>query len=356
MAYQHWAIPARGCYEGGGEIMSALLIHALAPPERGGLTDLRIRQPLAALARLPGIECRIDEAAGFAADRRPIAKVLLMQRRMLTLADARRLVPAMIEAGYVLVMEIDDHPGRRAGYGEGNFLSFRAMHGVQTTTEPLAEILRPHNPTVAVFANQLAKLPPFRSRQGAPAIFFGALNREADWAPIMPALNRQLARYPDVRVEVVHDRAFFEALATANKRFTPTCPYPRYLEIMAGTDIALMPLQDNPVHRCKSDVKFIEAASAGAVALASPTVYEATLRDGETGLLFLDSDTFERRLAALLDQPALRSRLALAAYDYVRKHRMLADHVGRQAAWYRWLADNRAELTAKLAARATELF
>jgi len=52
-----------------------------------------------------------------------------MQRRMLNLAEARRLVPAMIESGYVLVMEIDDHPGRRAGYGEGNFLSFRAMHG-----------------------------------------------------------------------------------------------------------------------------------------------------------------------------------------------------------------------------------
>lgn len=336
--------------------MSVLLIHALASPERGGLTDLRIRQPLAALARLPGVECRIDETSGFAADRRPIAKVLLMQRRMLNLADARHLVSAMIEAGYVLVMEIDDHPGRRAGYGEGNFLSFRAMHGVQTTAEPLAEVLRAHNPTVAVFANQLANLPPLRSRQGSPTIFFGALNREADWAPIMPSLNRLLARYPGVRVEVVHDRAFFEALATVNKRFTPTCPYIRYLEIMAGTDIALIPLQDNPVNRCKSDVKFVEGASAGAVALASPTVYEATLHDGETGLLFGDPDAFERQLGALLDQPALRWRLSLAAYDYVRKHRMLADRIGRQAAWYRWLADNRAELTAKLAARAAELF
>jgi hypothetical protein len=92
------------------------------------------------------------------------------------------------------------------------------------------------------------------------------------------------------------------------------------------------------------------------VALASPTVYEATLRDGETGLLFRDSGTFERQLAALLDQPALRERLALAAHEYARRHQMLADHIGRQAEWYRWLAENRAELTAKLAARTTELF
>jgi hypothetical protein len=87
----------------------------------------------------------------------------------------------------------------------------------------------------------------------------------------------------------------------------------------------LMPLQDNPVNRCKSDVKLIEAACAGAVALASPTVYEATLRDGETGLLFRDSGSFESQLATLLGQPALRERLALAAREYARRHRMLAD-------------------------------
>ncbi len=70
--------------------MTPLLVHAVVPPERVGLTALRIRQPLAALAQLPDIECRIDEAAGFPVDRRPMAKILLMQRRMLSSqADAR---------------------------------------------------------------------------------------------------------------------------------------------------------------------------------------------------------------------------------------------------------------------------
>jgi hypothetical protein len=142
--------------------MTPLLVLAVVPPEQVGLTALRIRQPLAALARLPGIECRIDEAGGFPADRRPMAKILLMQRRMLTLTDARGLVRPLIDAGYVLVMELDDHPARRAGYAEANFFGLRAMHALQTTTEPLAQVLREHNPRVEVFANQIETLPPLR--------------------------------------------------------------------------------------------------------------------------------------------------------------------------------------------------
>jgi glycosyltransferase involved in cell wall biosynthesis len=336
--------------------MIPLLVHAVVPPERVGLTALRIRQPLAALARLPGIECRIDQASGFLPDRRPMAKILLMQRRMLGLADAGRLVRPLIDAGYILVMELDDHPARRAGYAEANFLGLRAMHGLQTTTEALAAVLRQYNPTVGVFANQIDSLPPLRPRKGPAALFFGALNREADWAPLMPAVNRQLARRPEARVEVVHDRAFFDALTITNKRFTPTSPYGAYLNLLAGADVCLMPLLDNTVNRCKSDVKFIEAAAAGAAALASPVVYAGTIREGETGLLFDSAGTFEAKLSALLDRPDLRQRLATAAHDYVRRERLLTAHVIRQADWYRLLCAERIQLTAELAARAPELF
>ncbi|HEY2889877.1 MAG TPA: glycosyltransferase [Dongiaceae bacterium] len=335
--------------------MTPLLVHAVVPPERVGLTALRIRQPLAALARLPSIECRIDEAAGFRPDRRVMAKILLMQRRMLNLADARLLLRPLIDAGYVVMMELDDHPLRRAGYAEAGFLGLRAMHALQTTTEPLAQVLRQYNPTVGVFANQIETLPPLRRREGPASLFFGALKREADWAPLMPALNRQLSRRPEVRVEVIHDRAFFDALITANKHFTPTSPYGAYLDLLAGSDICLMPLSDNAVNRCKSDVKFLEAAAAGAAALASPVVYAGTIREGETGLLFENPEVFEAKLCALLDQPDLRQRLAAAAHDHVCQTRLLAGHIARQADWYRMICASRVLLTAELAARAPDL-
>jgi hypothetical protein len=192
---------AGGCYE--RAIMTPLLVHAVVPPERVGLTALRIRQPLAALARLPGIECRIDEAAGFRPDRRVMAKILLMQRRMLNLADARLLLRPLIDAGYAIVMELDDHPLRRAGYAEADFLGLRVMHALQTTTEPLAQVLRQYNPMVGVFANQIETLPPLRRREGPASLFFGALNREADWYRMICAsrvlLTAELAaRAPDL--------------------------------------------------------------------------------------------------------------------------------------------------------------
>lgn len=116
-----------------------------------------------------------------------------------------------------------------------------------------------------------------------------------------------------------------------------------------------MPLADTTFNRCKSDAKFIEAAAMGAVALASSTIYSATLRHGESGFIFHGPDEFAALLENLLEQPLLRGRLARAAHDYVRKQRLLADHAGRQAQWYRWLCANRARLTAELSARAPEL-
>lgn len=335
--------------------MTTLLVHAVTLPGRPGWTELRMGQPLAALAARGDVEYRIEEPSSFVPDHRPIDKILLVQRFMLTLAGARRLVQALLEAGYVAVMEIDDYPGRSGGYAQGDFIGFRAMHALQTTTEPLAAILRQHNPTIGVFANQIAELPPLAERTGPPVIFFGALHREGDWAPVMPALNRLLAKHPEVKVDVMHDGTFFDALATKNKSFAPFSPYADYLSRLGGADISLMPLADTSFNSCKSDAKFIEAAAAGAVALASPTVYSTTLRHGETGLIFHNPDEFEALLEDLIEQPALRWRLASAAHDYVRKQRMLADHAGRQVQWYRWLCANRARLTAELATRAPEL-
>ncbi len=44
----------------------------------------------------------------------------------------------------------------------------------------------------------------------------------------MSALNRPLAARPEVKVEVMHDGAFFDALTTRNKSFTPFSPYAHY--------------------------------------------------------------------------------------------------------------------------------
>lgn len=86
-------------------------------------------------------------------------------------------------------------------------------------------------------------------------------------------------------VQVIYDRALFDGLDTPHKSFEPICSYDRYKSLLHAADIALLPLEPTRFNRHKSDLKFIECASQGAVALASPTVYERTIRHGETGII-----------------------------------------------------------------------
>jgi glycosyltransferase involved in cell wall biosynthesis len=207
---------------------------------------------------------------------------------------------------------------------------------------------------VMVFPNAVRVLPEpcnFRLPE-TMTLFFGALNRERDWEPLMPALNAVAAAAGGrLRFEVVHDRAFFQALETEHKKFTPTCDHDTYMELLAGCEIAFMPLSDNAFNRAKSDLKFIEAAACRAVALASPIVYRASIEDGRTGVLFEDAAELHDRLSRLLYMPDVSLAIAEAARQYVAQNRMLAYQVGDRIAWYRSLWDRRDELNAALRAR-----
>ena len=94
-------------------------------------------------------------------------------------------------------------------------------------------------------------------------LFFGALNREQDWLPFLPALNAVANAAGDrLRFLVVHDQALFDALETSRKTFVPTCDYDAYLGLLAGSEISFMPLADTEFNRAKSDLKFIEAGAS----------------------------------------------------------------------------------------------
>ena len=86
---------------------------------------------------------------------------------------------------------------RERGVDLEALLTFRAVHAVQTSTPALAEVLRPQNPELGVFPNAVFELPltdNFRDPEQM-TLFFGALNRGADWAPLMPVLNEVAARW-----------------------------------------------------------------------------------------------------------------------------------------------------------------
>jgi hypothetical protein len=251
-----------------------------------------------------------------------------------------------------------------------DFLALRAVHAVQVSTEPLAEVVRAYNPVVKVIPNQIAELPPFEPKPEREEIriFFGAQNRENDWAIIMPAIWRIADEMGDrIRFVVVHDQKFYDALGMARKTFCPFMPYHEYRATIRSCDIALLPLEDTPSNRCKSDLKFLECAAEGVAVLASGSVYSRSIATashavrGEQvrvegldwtmpccGACYSCPDEFEQKLGLLIERPAEREYLARSAYAYVRDHRLLGQHYKDAYDWYRELLTRKPELDRSL--------
>ena len=273
-------------------------------------------------------------------------------------ADHFRLQRALIEHGYLIVAEFDDDPLHFADLVASDFFALRSCHCVQTTTELLAATLRAYNPHVQVFPNQVAELPPptsfptarARERARPTTLFFGALNREADWAPVMPALNRVLRdRRGRVRVQVVYDRAFFDALETEDKVFEPLCTYDRYHALLGQADVAFLPLEPTRFNRHKSDLKFLESAAHRRRGPGQPH----GLCRGDPPRRDRPDLRIARRFRRAVD-PVDRRRYPSAdgwrrtPIAYVAEHRLLAGITRTRHAWYRSMLDRLPELNREL--------
>lgn len=320
----------------------------------GGVSDVRIIDPLQAMAT----DCAVVTYVSPGGDRERVdthsPRIFVLHRPALTGQNGIATIQALLRDGWLIVTEFDDHPDFfDIMRGDGQF-SFTGVHAVQTSTPPLASVLRQRNPEVAVFPNAIRVLPDPRNftDPGTMTLFFGALNREQDWAPLMPALNAVAALVGDrLRFCVLHDRMFFDALETPHKNFTPICDYDRYMELLGGCEISLMPLLDTPFNRAKSDLKFIEAGACRVVPLASHIVYAASIADGDTGLLFRDADELRTLLLRMIAMPGVARKIAEAARAHVAAERMLAYQVAPRIHWYRSLWDRRKALTQALAER-----
>lgn len=336
-----------------------LLVQSMVLKPVGAVNDKRIHEPNRFLATLPGVRVITQElGADLKAGQPGEQKIFVWQRPILQAPAALASIQKLRRAGYLIVVEFDDDPRHWPAIPANDYLSFRGVHCIQTSTPELAEFLRQFNPNIAIFPNQMAELPPPRQyRADAPVtLFFGALNREDDWAPILPALNRVLAEQgQSVAIRVVHDKTLFDSLTTPHKSFQPTCPYPRYLELLRGCDIGLLPLEPTPFNVLKSDLKLLEHAAHGVVALASPTVYAKSLRDGENGVLFQDPEEFERQLRMLLTDGARRRRIAQTAYRWVARQRLLSQHYRKRHDWYLRMLAERERLDKELLRRVPAL-
>ncbi len=353
-AYARRALPLQHVWRATRSPPARLHLFSTMLAPVGGVSHVRVVEPMQALAAAPGVEARLTNLRDLPALPPDAPRILILHRPALLGDQGLATLRAVIAAGFLVVCEFDDHPDYIPILRHPEMHNFRAVHAVQTTTPRLATLLGRANPEIAVFPNAVSQLPDARNFTD-PArltLFFGGINREADWPPFMPVLN-EIAQVAEGRLRfvVVHDRGFFDALASPHKIFHPMLDYPDYLARLAEAEISFMPLGDTPFNACKSDLKFIEAAARRVAALASETIYGEVIENGRSGMIFRTPLDLRTALTRMIAAPDWTRGLAEAARATIGERRMLADQIPPRLLWYRDLWARREELHAALIAR-----
>ena len=154
----------------------------------------------------------------------------------------------------------------------------------------------------------------------------GTRTHQRDFAQAAAPLVRVLRERPDCRLVLFrspgdtlpivdpHEFPAFAELA-AQIEWRDAVPLEQLPEEMARFDVNLAPLEHgNPFCEAKSELKYFEAALAGVVTIASPTgPFRRAITPGETGFLAATEAEWDAALGTLLDDAALRRRVAEAA-------------------------------------------
>ncbi|MEZ5810788.1 MAG: glycosyltransferase [Rhizobiaceae bacterium] len=149
------------------------------------------------------------------------------------------------------------------------------------------------------------ELAPPKSRQGTLIGYFsGSLAHEADFDEALPALAAIMEARPDINLLVVGHLGERDAFAKFSHRIRREgfSDYERYLELIATCDFIIIPLVDDIFNRCKSVVRFIDAALVNVPVVASAVGdYETLLEHRKTAYLVRDRNWHDALVEAITD-------------------------------------------------------
>ncbi|MBB2191380.1 glycosyltransferase [Gluconacetobacter azotocaptans] len=210
-------------------------------------------------------------------------------------------------------------------------------------TRALAERMRPLAPLTFVWPNIYDAETLRRSRQavrrraacspdGLVRIGYatGSRTHQRDFRQALAGLLRVMEQRPAVRLVLFREAGGGRPLLLTDE-FPELRPHAARIEWrdmvplaalpdeMARLDISIAPLEvGNPFCEAKSELKFFEAALAGVCSVVSPTApFRDAVRHGVTGMLADGAREWAEALLTLVDDPALRRRMARDAFHTV---------------------------------------
>jgi glycosyltransferase involved in cell wall biosynthesis len=176
------------------------------------------------------------------------------------------------------------------------------------------------NPRRAIFLSQLwdaPVVPPLRPPNRVVIGWAGTAAERADLELALPALAGVLDRHPEVRLAVMGDPELHAALASlpaARVSFIPAGSFERAARFLDEIDIGIAPLAATAYNRCRDDMRFIEYAAHGVLAVCSDLEpFREAVRPGQTGFLFQDAAELETVLERALAEAELRAAIPARA-------------------------------------------
>lgn len=202
---------------------------------------------------------------------------------------------------------------------------------VTVSSDALAEVLRPHNPNVAVLPNAIHEdlLGIQRPHREQVTVGWAAGATHLQELAILQQPVAELRRRERFELHLV-GMDYRPLLGPG--RWTGWQPniwdYYRQVDF----DIALCPLADTPFNVCRTPIKALEAAALGIPVVASDVEpYRGFVVDGVTGFLCRSPDDWQRRLRDLIADPDARAAMGAKARE------LAADHT-IQTRWRDWAA------------------
>ena len=149
----------------------------------------------------------------------------------------------------------------------------RQADGVQFSSAALESEAAWLGPRRAVFPSQLWDGPaplPLRRLDRVVIGWGGSAAHREDLQAVIPAIASVLDRHPEARLAIMSDesvRPVLDPLPADRVSFTPWGSLGAYYKFLEGIDVGIAPLSPTPYNRCRSDVRFVEYAAHGVLAV-----------------------------------------------------------------------------------------